>query len=217
MCTVCLYLREPHVHKNSSNKRFSKCWNSVLKYRYVIFGDFPNNKNVYCIQYSVNFRKSNMQRSCFSIFREQRPCFFRAKYASFRILYKKDWLFFRKPHFCKKPSNMVRNIFSPCVNTFTLGNEYILHMARPSRARVVRTEGHHSSCRPLSHCTIYLRKREFRARLSSLLSLFNTVPLHSLRYDSQRLNRCNRGLVLVYILVKGVDRDCIRILLSLLF
>ena len=26
-----------------------------------------------------------------------------------------------------------------------------------------------------------------------LLSLFNTVPLYSLKYNSQRLNRCNRG------------------------
>ena len=29
------------------------------------------------------------------------------------------------------------------------------------------------------------------------LYLFNTVPLHSLKYNSQRLNRRNRGLVLV--------------------
>ena len=31
------------------------------------------------------------------------------------------------------------------------------------------------------------------------VSLFNTVPLHSLKYNSQRLNRCNRRLVLVTI------------------
>ena len=33
--------------------------------------------------------------------------------------------------------------------------------------------------------------------VSSFLSLFNTVPLHSLKCNSQRLNRCNHGLVLV--------------------
>ena len=36
-----------------------------------------------------------------------------------------------------------------------------------------------------------------QARLSSFLFLFNTVPLHSFKNKSQRLYRCNRGLVLV--------------------
>ena len=34
-------------------------------------------------------------------------------------------------------------------------------------------------------------------RRSSFCFLFNTVPLHSLKHNSQRLNRRNRGLVLV--------------------
>ena len=39
---------------------------------------------------------------------------------------------FGRKYFCRKSSNMVHNIFSPCVNIFTHGLEYISHMAKPS-------------------------------------------------------------------------------------
>ena len=41
---------------------------------------------------------------------------------------------FGRKYFCRKSSNMVHNIFSPCVNIFTHGLEYISHMAKPSSA-----------------------------------------------------------------------------------
>ena len=47
------------------------------------------------------------------------------------------------------------------------------------------------------------------------LCSFNTVQLHSLKYDCQRLNRCNRGLVLVTnwskeFVMNEVCRDLVR-------
>ena len=40
-----------------------------------------------------------------------------------------------------------------------------------------------------------------------LLSLFNTVPRHSLKYNSQRLKSVQPRVSLGYKLVKGVDHD----------
>ena len=46
---------------------------------------------------------------------------------------------FGRKYFCRKSSNMVHNFFSPCVNTFTHGLEYISHMAKPSSVYRERT------------------------------------------------------------------------------